>query len=588
MTNEILVVPASGTDAEAAADDDHNDDDGALPHDEEASYCSTTSAESLASENEHHDADAEGEAADTIASPTRRTVRTPSFSYDDLARRPRSNPRTRTPLRNPSPLLEGLREPHVTSPSIANVTHTSNAARHVPGQAGVESPQARAAPQDAGSAANEAGRSAVSFQAQAQPQTQQQQQQRVTIRLNAGLPVGSLPSSSDRTSTTARRYAQQQQSQQQRSSKQGPSRRKLRRWTNDSMRSIAVDIALASQSNPGRRNLALAAADVYARTVTDDANAERKEYELPNAPRQYRSSFDVLTRLVDRWEVVGDGEDDKHDNGEDVDEDGTGHGTNPAVSNKKKNRDQFRKKELERKRRAELLAARDRFLRGETAAATAALVPTHTKELDFKLALRYSSGEQMFQHLDARIRSIVVRAVSVVSASSTPYATRLLDAFEDVLVHRKMSLDDSRKMVDEVLARPLVIGDGDIAGGGGGGVDADAVNNCRNKKANKGDKKNKKKKGNKVGSMAYRFHFDVNPPPTIQGGNRDNTGFHRLLLHSVCQFHGMVTTSSTTTFTCKQSEKKTTERVLTVTGMCRGREHRIVAEACRHVARESQ
>ena len=68
MTNEIL-VPASGTDAEAAADDDHNDDDGALPHDEEASYCSTTSAESLASENEHHDADAEGEAGDTIASP---------------------------------------------------------------------------------------------------------------------------------------------------------------------------------------------------------------------------------------------------------------------------------------------------------------------------------------------------------------------------------------------------------------------------------------------------------------------------------------------------------------------------------------
>ena len=284
-----------------------------------------------------------------------------------------------------------------------------------------------------------------------------------------------------------------------------------------------------------------------------------------------------------------------------MDEDGTGHGTNPAASNtsrsrkKKKNRDQFRKKELERKRRAELLAARDRFLRGETAAATAAHVPAHTKELDFKLAApRYSSGEQMFQYLDARIRSIVVRAVSAASASAsasaTPYAARLLDAFEDVLVHRKMASDDSRKMVDEVLARPLVIGNGSIrgAGGGGGDDDADDVNNCRNNKTNKGDKKNKKNKGNKVGSMAYRFHFDVNPPPTIQGGNRDNAGFHRLLLHSVCQFHGMVTTSSTTTFACKQSGKKTTERVLTVTGMCRGREHRIVAEACRHVAIESQ
>mmetsp|Transcript_15898 Transcript_15898/g.45705 ORF Transcript_15898/g.45705 Transcript_15898/m.45705 type:complete len:146 (+) Transcript_15898:961-1398(+) len=141
-----------------------------------------------------------------------------------------------------------------------------------------------------------------------------------------------------------------------------------------------------------------------------------------------------------------------------------------------------------------------------------------------------------------------------------------------------MTSDDSRRLVDEGLARPLVIG-GDGASGGNDG------NGEQNK--SKG-KKQRKKKGNRVGSTAYRFHFDATPPPTAQGGNGGNggnAGFRRLLLHAVYQFHGMVASSSTSTYPCAQSEKKTTERVLTVTGTCRGREHHIVAEACRHVAK---
>mmetsp|Transcript_15897 Transcript_15897/g.45700 ORF Transcript_15897/g.45700 Transcript_15897/m.45700 type:complete len:122 (+) Transcript_15897:961-1326(+) len=120
-----------------------------------------------------------------------------------------------------------------------------------------------------------------------------------------------------------------------------------------------------------------------------------------------------------------------------------------------------------------------------------------------------------------------------------------------------MTSDDSRRLVDEGLARPLVIG-GDGASGGNDG------NGEQNK--SKG-KKQRKKKGNRVGSTAYRFHFDATPPPTAQGGNGGNggnAGFRRLLLHAVYQFHGMVASSSASTYTCIQSPEETTERVPTV------------------------
>ena len=630
MTNEVPPVgtAASGdqptTNPAHIAHDDNDPD--ALPHDEEASYCSTTSEESLA----HSDADEDdeaGEAGDTIASPSRtssarRTVRTPSFSYDDLARRPRSNPRTRTPLRNPSPLLQGLRrEQHV-----AAAAETTNAARNVPG---MPSPQIRPAPQDAGSAStnvngSDTGNSTVSSP-QAQPQPQQQ---RVTIRLNAGLPVGSVPSSSasaraSATSTATRRNAHQSTAQ--RSSKQGPSRRKVRRWTNDSMRSIAVDLARSNTRG------SLAAADVYARGVAD--GELRRQYEMPNAPRNYRSTFDVLTRLVDRWELEDnkdDGEDEDGDGerenllggevGAMVDNDSAG---NPAESDaptsrtngrQHEERARRRRKELERKKqRAELLAARDKFLRGETAAAV--LNPTGRSSSSNDES-RFSSGAAMFRHLDPRIRSIVIRAVSSAPPASTStasspmtvttpttYAAKLLNAMEDILVHRKMASDESRKLVDEVLARPLVV---DTSSGGGAHVSGnshandieieDAKSNKEDKKTRRTKKKDKKTKNhsknkNKVGSMAYRFHFEAASTSNAPAGNNSggkNAGFHRLLLHAVCQFHGMNASSSTCSYRGGEDERQKTamERVLTVTGTCCGREHRIVDEACRYMVED--
>ena len=654
MTNEV--VSPAGTAAsgdqptanppvhiEEDIHDDNNDDFDALPHDEEASYCSTTSEESLAHSDadfDNEDDEANDEAGDTIASPSRtpstrrRTVRTPSFSYDDLARRPRSNPRTRTPLRNPSPLLQGLRrEEHV------NV----NTARIDNNVAGRQPAQMRPAPQDAGNAASEGVSSS-----QAQPQ-QQPQQQRVTIRLHAGLPVGSLPSPSTTagtaraslSQTTTRRHAQQAAATA-RSTKQRPSRRKLRRWTNDSMRSIAADLAR------GNTRGSLAAADVYVRGVSD--GELRREYEMPNAPQSWRSSFDTLSRLADRWDLEEEEEEEEdNDHLEKGEEDQNEHLRNddPAVESNVSTdvrggryhkddgaRSRQKKREMERKKkqkkRAELLAARDRFLRGETAAA-AVLVnnpagSSSSTTNNGKEGSRFSSGATMFRHLDPRIRSIVTRAVassalsteSISSSSSLPttttttpstYAARLLHAMEDILVHRKMASDESRKLVEEILARPLVVdtssGDDADGNGNGGKYGNDAKdNNSKGKsKKNKKDKKMKTKNksrnnNNKVGSMACRFHFEtattknaVAGTNNSSGGGGKNAGFHRLLLHAVCQFHGMNASSSTCSYMDEnlgdgRRQKTVTERVLTVTGTCRGREHRIVDEACRYILAE--
>ena len=77
------------------------------------------------------------------------------------------------------------------------------------------------------------------------------------------------------------------------------------------MRSIAADLAR------GNTRGSLAAADVYVRGVSD--GELRREYEMPNAPQSWRSSFDTLTRLADRWDLeeeeeAEDGEKDGEEN----------------------------------------------------------------------------------------------------------------------------------------------------------------------------------------------------------------------------------------------------------------------------------
>ena len=404
-----------------------------------ASYCSTTSAES----------DGGGGRAARVAAVVeevgRLTVvplpRTRAVSYEDLAGRPRSNPRTRTPRRNPSPL----------GPSL--------------------------------------------------------------IRLGAGGGVGSamrpsvgsaLNSSGHRSSRRPAALATA------RSSKQGPSRRKVRRWDNDSFAGIASEIRSGRAADAFREGV-----DAAARGGGTGPHA------MPNHPLEYRSVFAALCRAGSPLEEEDD-ERVSDGGGSSAGEGGAGGG-----------------KARERRRRdaARLVVARDRFLRGEAAG-------------DVPAEVRAKGGgaadllpDWRFDQIEPRLQAVVLRALR-----TSPLAAAIVDAFEDVAVHRRMVPpsvrgDPTNDLWSEVLVRPPVV----KGCGGGRGVHVSHFHFEGRRSSGEG-------KGRTKGG----------------GGMGDRAGFHRLLLHAVCQFHGLSAASG--------SRDGGRVRVVTVSGSAeggRGREARL-------------
>jgi len=539
--------PLAHNDNAVIISDDENNDDAS------ASYCSTTSAESLLDddiENQQQDDDIEnGDTIGQSSAAQRRTVRTPSFSYDELARRPRSNPRTRTPLRNPSPLLGTV--------TRATIHDDDDDNGHVIAGANV------------GTNAVTGTSSHVVTPGERRTAANPTQRMSTNIRLNAGLRVGTTVgryatgnngASSHRAGAIAGAAAAQ------RSSKQGPSHRKLRRWNNDNMIGIVSDIISAahhrSNSRSGddrsRRARSLRAADAFAR-----GEAERMEYVMPNYPLSYRSAFDELTRVhaVDTFDDNGDshGVDD-------------GDTTVGGIDENREERRRHQSSEhaaaqAARRRNIDLLVVRERFLRGENGR-DEILVPNPAKKRANNTSSNFidvPSGEELFNRMEPRIRNVVQRAVI-----SSSFAVRVMNAYEDVLVNRRMASTESSTVLEEILVRPVVA------------KEEKTKSKTEKKKSKKSSSRTEGENkevgisagGSKVGRMVFHFHF--NPEGT-------NAGFHRLLLHAVCQFHRM-NASSTTVVNRKGDDgggdgtpKK--ERVVTVTGTCQGRQHSIVEQA---------
>ena len=123
-----------------------------------------------------------------------------------------------------------------------------------------------------------------------------------------------------------------------------------------------------------------------------------------------------------------------------------------------------------------------------------------------------------------------------------------MDAFEDVAVHRRMVPpsvrgDPTNDLWSEVLVRPPVV----KGCGGGRGVHVSHFHFEGRRSSGEG-------KGRTKGG----------------GGMGDRAGFHRLLLHAVCQFHGLSAASG--------SRDGGRVRVVTVSGSAeggRGREARL-------------
>ena len=526
-------------------------------NDASESYCSTTSAESLEYDDmENHQQDDIENGDDTIgeeSSPSaaaagtrRRTVRTPSFSYDELARRPRSNPRTRTPLRNPSPLLG-----NATRATIHDDEDDDNA-----------TPEANVVTgSDLGSHGVTSGGSTA---------TNTAQRVATTIRLNAGLPIGTLPSAtssigryaSDNNNTSSHR-AGAVAAAAQRSSKQArPSHRKIRRWNNDNMVGIVSDIISAahaySKSNNDRssrsRAKSLRAADAFAR-----GEAERMEFVMPNYPLSYRSAFDELTRVhtIDAYDAV-----DSHGDGSST----TGGNDEEREERRRQSSEQLAA-QAARRRNIDLLVVRERFVSGEIGR-DEVLVPNTVKKSanNNSNIVDVPSAEELFNRMEPRIRNVVKRAVI-----SSPFAVSVMSAYEDVLVNRMMASTESNTVLEVILVRPVVMKEEESSKS-----KRDKKKSKSNSSRNEDERKEDSNKGggSKVGRIVFHFHFDA---------EGTNAGFHRLLLHAVCQYHGMHA-SSTTVVNGKCDDggdggAPNKERVLTVTGTCKGRQHSIVKQA---------
>ncbi|CAB9526250.1 expressed unknown protein [Seminavis robusta] len=341
-------------------------------------------------------------AEESFPSPRRRTTPTSRrrqshrVTYEDLVGRPRSNPRARTPMRYESPLEHGA---------------FRNASRE------------EEEPQDA-----------------FQPRT-------ISIRPNAGLGVGVLRAQPERVNfddTNQRPKPITLKSQ-----KQGPSKRKTRRWNNDNFHNTFHDLANSGSAK------ARAAAEVLAR-----AKADAKHFLPVYDPADTQRSAEVTRFMEDK-----------------------------SYSD-----------------------VRDRFFRGEL----------HAKTQEPRIAKRTdpadASAAELFQRIEGRLRRVVVKACE----NSGP-ACKVVESFENYLIR---SLGEEEPNV--------------------GNDEGDFWEGILVERPNYNPQQ---------GTVTFRFD-----------GDSSSGGFHRLLVHAVCQFHCLKAKTSTAS----------KARVLSVSGVMRGSQYRLL------------
>lgn len=191
---------------------------------------------------------------------------------------------------------------------------------------------------------------------------------------------------------------------------------------------------------------------------------------------------------------------------------------------------------------------RGRFIRGEVATIAATSTSKSDHWLTDKLSANSSSelpfwsdGARMFQRLDKRVRSVLVRACRrgrFIDHGSMLSAVNILDVFEMYLVSAFGAKDQlSVKMdnsVDVVLSSVLLERPREIA-----------PKNSTN--ATRKSRGKKKTTDGEVDDTKFH-HFDSHNVKKVQflfESTSSKGGFHRLLLHAVCRYHGLRGTSAT-------------------------------------------
>lgn len=164
-----------------------------------------------------------------------------------------------------------------------------------------------------------------------------------------------------------------------------------------------------------------------------------------------------------------------------------------------------------------MIGIRDDFFQGEIGYGAPHSQTRTKKSTTANLEL---TPEQMLKRVPERLRNVVIRA-----CSSSEATVKLVDAYETFLV--------------QSFAEGKAPMDGDIAGSL---LEPPSVTQT------------------KSGSTVARFSFD---------SESSAGGFHRLLLHAVCQFHSLHAVSKTIELETRSA------RLLTVTGTLRGSKVRL-------------
>lgn len=327
-----------------------------------------------------------------------------------------------------------------------------------------------------------------------------------------------------------------------RSCKQGPGHRKVRRWNNDLFIGIAKDISCSHMKNPQR---GARIANIYA-----EAEMHKARYTMPYAPRHRWTVFRALMEGSHVHSGSGSSSIGNHGAGGGVpswEEEEEGDWDPPQVL---KDRARFLSDP------EHLARVRDRFLEGESGAVSSgggcgsspsAAAVARQKRWQEEL---FQNGAWMVKwNVDKRLVSIVTR-----TCRGPGFTQKVVDAFEHVLV-KNMSVnttgsggdggtntkEDGRGIppnFDDVWEKVL--------------VQKPFVTRKVVKHSTPTSSSNQESE--KIGVTTVRMIFSDE-----EDGSR--AAFHRLLLHAVCQFHGLEASSNTTS---------KGHKMLTVTGTCKG------------------
>lgn len=172
-------------------------------------------------------------------------------------------------------------------------------------------------------------------------------------------------------------------------------------------------------------------------------------------------------------------------------------------------------------------AVRDKFFAGELHAPTRSARDNSNKGRETKP----NTPEALFLRIEGRLRAVVIKACQ----NSAP-ACKIVESFEEFLMAVFDTTTDTQYEVpaswdDVLLEKPHIV-------------------------------KTETPSGTATSPAVVKLKFD---------GASSSGAFHRLLVHAVCQFHGLKTSSST--YDTEEGEKA---RALTVTGDAIGGEHRLL------------